>query len=247
MILIKALPHRSSNYFETVCCAGIGTDGKWRRLYPVPYRILQADQRFGRWNWIEYGFTSPKNDIRYESQKIIPESIIVTKKVSGSQKFQNVRSLIRGSLDEANAKGDSLTLIRPSEVQFKWRAKTETQLSVERLKHAALANQYSMFDQTAKPLMPCPYTFYFFWKDQNGKAHRHTCDDWETSTAFNVRRNSTGSDNLALLSLKNTFEVDYFLNGMVFGFGTHIRRPNQWLLVGVIRVDIEETGSLIFN
>ena len=40
VILIKAQPHRSSRYFETVCCAGVGRDQMWRRQYPVPFRIL---------------------------------------------------------------------------------------------------------------------------------------------------------------------------------------------------------------
>jgi len=60
-ILVKAQPHRSSAYFETVCCAGIGRDGKWRRQYPVPFRILNDIQKFRRWDWIEYLYTTSPN------------------------------------------------------------------------------------------------------------------------------------------------------------------------------------------
>jgi hypothetical protein len=55
-VVIKAQPHRSSKYFETVCCAGIGRDGKWRRQYPVPFRVLKDKQKFTRWDWIEYEY-----------------------------------------------------------------------------------------------------------------------------------------------------------------------------------------------
>ena len=38
-------------------------------------------------------------------------------------------------------------------------------------------------------------------------------------------------------SLKKTYEQDYMQRGMALAIGTHSRRNNQWLLVGVIRVD----------
>ena len=78
-ILVKAQPHRSSKYFETVCCAGIGRDGKWRRQYPVPFRILNDGQKFRRWDWIEYNFVKSSDDRRSESQKVLPESLKVGK------------------------------------------------------------------------------------------------------------------------------------------------------------------------
>lgn len=74
-ILIKAQPHKSNKYEETVCCAGIGRDGRWRRQYPIPFRVLADAQKFGRWQWIEYDFVNPRVDKRKESQKVDPESI----------------------------------------------------------------------------------------------------------------------------------------------------------------------------
>lgn len=244
LILIKALPHRSSNYFETVCCAGIGKDGKWRRQYPVPFRVLNDSQLFGRWDWIEYDFVEPKFDERVESQKVIPESIKRIKRSNESTRFRNVQKNIRSSLAEATKLGESLTLVQPKGINFFWRQKTDRQLETEKSKHQALANQFSMFGQAAKPLRVCPYTLYFQWVDSEGKRHRHTCDDWETSSAFFVRRHALGNDFAALNSLKHTFEVEYFTKGMVFGLGTHSRRKSQWLLVGVIRVDIDATPDL---
>ena len=69
VIIVKAQPHRSSKYSETVCAAGVGEDGRWRRQYPVPYRILNNSQKFKRWEWIRYEYRLPKNDRRKESQR----------------------------------------------------------------------------------------------------------------------------------------------------------------------------------
>ena len=76
-----------------------------------------------------------------------------------------------------------------------------------------------------------------------GKTHSHTCDDWETATAFSRRRDRLGEVD-ALKSLKDTYEQDYLRKGMRFALGTHSRRDQQWLLVGVLRVDEQTQQEL---
>lgn len=243
VMLVKALPHRSSNYFETVCCAGIGRDMKWRRLYPVAFRTLETGQKFNRWDWVSYNFTTPSNDQRTESQKVVHETITVLKAMKPSERFALARRATRESTEEATARGESLTLLKPDDVRFSWRPKTDEEIARERIKHAELAGQLSFLHDAPKPLEPCPYEFSFKWKDVGGKARTNICDDWETSTAFFVRRNSKG-DQGALASLRETFEDEYPRRGMRFAMGTHSRRNTQWLLVGVIRVDETSQGEL---
>lgn len=244
MILVKALPHLSSNYFETVCCAGIGHDLRWRRLYPVPFRILSEGQKFGRWHWLNYDYTPPASDARTESQKVVPESIKVGAKLKQGERSRIACALTRESVREAEAKGETLALIKPEALSFSWRAKDGAELSAERRKHAHLANQSSLLNSTVRPLNPCPYEFRFQWKTAAGATHNQICDDWETSTAFFRRRTSSGSDAAALESLRQTYEQDYFARGMRFTVGTHSRRAKQWLLVGVLRVDDSEQTEL---
>lgn len=245
LILVKALPHRSSSYFETVCCAGVGRDLKWRRLYPVPFRILKNGQKFGRWHWVRYSFTDPAHDGRRESQKVVPESIEVGSKLKSSERSRIASALTRESVSEAEALGETLTLIRPEDVSFAWKRKSDAELHEERNKHADLARQLSMFDEPAGPLEPCPFEFSFKWKSSIGTAHSHTCDDWETSTGFSRRRESLG-EAAALQSLRETYEEEYLQRGMRFALGTHSRRMRQWLLVGIVRVDEVAQGELAF-
>jgi hypothetical protein len=145
-------------------------------------------------------------------------------------------AVTRESVQQAETLGETLTLIEPAELTFTWLAKNERELEEERRKHAELARQLSMFDQPAKPLTPCPYAFRLKWKSKAGSTHTHTCDDWETSAAFSRRRARHGEE-AGLQSLKQTYEVDYLTKGMRFALGTHSRREDQWLLVGVLRVD----------
>lgn len=251
MILIKAQPHRSSRYFETVCCAGVGRDRKWRRQYPVPFRILKDDQKFGRWQWIGYDFVRPKEDQRRESQKVISKSLIAEGKMKPSERASFLAPLVKGSLKEANENRDSLALVRARSIRLEAIAKSPEEIANETEKHRLLADQLSFLeeDETVDPLVPCRMQFILHWIDQDGAAHRQECDDWETATAFNRFERMYG-ETKALITLREKYEQQYFEAGLVLGFSTHSRRnveygsKNQWLLVGLIRLDEEVQASL---
>lgn len=252
IILIKAQPHRSSKYFETVCCAGVGRDGKWRRQYPVPFRILDGEQKFRRWDWIKYDYVDGKDDKRVESQKVLANTLEVTGSIKRNERANFLNPLIRQSFQEANENGESLTLLRPQKVILNHREKTLNDLQVETRKHEELANQLSLFDPTAKPLKPCPIQFTLNWIDQDGKRRQHENDDWETSAAYNRFLRMYGHDR-AIEILKNKYEIEYFEAGLALGFSTHSRRnatygmENQWLLVGLIRLNEERQNDLFIG
>lgn len=251
VILIKAQPHRSSQYFETVCCAGVGRDRKWRRQYPVPFRILKESQKFGRWQWIEYDFIAPKEDRRRESQKVLSDTLVARGEMKAGERADFLSPLVRASLREADDNHDSLALVRPSKVELQASAKSQSELRDETQKHKQLADQLSLLegDQEVEPLKPCRMQFHVRWTDQDGKIHRQECDDWETAAAFN-RFERQFDEQRALQILREKYEQQYFDRGLVLGFSTHKRRnvenrtTNQWLLVGLIRLDETKQGAL---
>lgn len=251
-ILVKAQPHRSSKYFETVCCAGVGRDGRWRRQYPVPFRILNDSQKFRRWDWIEYQHTVSSDDRRQESQKVIPESLVVGKRVKKSERARLLNPLIRESFADADGRGESLVMLRPKKLEITWIEKSESEIALERAKHAELAAQMSLFDATATPLQPCPVQFSARWQDSEGTDRRHECDDWETSTAFNRFEKGYGRQK-AFEIIRTKYEDEYFNAGLALAFSTHSRRnttfgtKNQWLLVGLIRLDLDNQSDLLLG
>ena len=167
------------------------------------------------------------------------------------ERAQFLAPLLRGSFAEANSKRESLTLIRPKSIVLSAIVKSDEELADEAMKHKALSDQLSLFDQTAEPLKPCRMRFVVNWKDQNNAPHRHECDDWETSAAFNRFEHEHG-EKRAVEILKEKFEAQYFSAGLVLGFSTHSRRNveydtvNQWLLVGLIRLDETSQGQMTF-
>lgn len=252
MILIKAQPHRSSQYFETVCCAGVGRDRKWRRQYPVPFRILKDNQKFGRWQWVSYQFVKPKEDPRRESQKVVSHTLVAKEKMKPSERASFLAPLVQRTLAEADAAKDSLALVRPKRISLKSFAKSKEELAEETLKHKELASQLSLLDsdEDIQPLTPCRMQFRLSWQDEAGGTHEHECDDWETATAFN-RFDQKYGEAQAIHELRRKYEQQYFDAGLVLGFSTHKRRNveygtrNQWLLVGLIRLDKTLQGDLL--
>ena len=252
-ILVKAQPHRSSRYYETVCCAGIGRDGVWRRQYPVPFRVLEKPQKFARWSWIKYKYTKSANDPRSESQKVLQETIEVGAKLGRKDRARFLNPLIRVDFGDAEAREESLTLLRPKEITFDYRRLTESELQEATKKHADLARQFSFFDQPAKPLVPCPYEFKAHWVDASNTSHAHICDDWESVGAFFNFRKRFEDEAKALRTLKEKYEVEYFNRGLALAFSTHSKRnihfgtKNQWLLVGLIRLDETSQADLFLS
>lgn len=218
----------------------------------MPFRILNDEQKFGRWSWISYEFTTWPEDPRAESQKVIPESIAVGSKLRGSERGKILNPLIRESLREADDRRESLALLRPKELEITATLKSASEIAEEARKHTELAAQLSIFDKTAKPLTPCPASFSVRWKDFEGKKHRHECDDWETSSAYS-RFCSLHGHAKAVETIKQKYEEQYFRAGLALAFSTHSRRniefsdKNQWLLVGLIRIDNDPQGDLLLG
>ena len=54
LITVKTYPTLSRKYGETVCTAGVREDGTWVRIYPVPFRRLNEEQQYKKYDWLEF-------------------------------------------------------------------------------------------------------------------------------------------------------------------------------------------------
>jgi hypothetical protein len=243
VVLVKALPQPSEKYLETVCVAGLTATGEWRRLYPVRFR--QLDNRFKRWQWVEYNWQTPRadRDRRSESRNVDNESLKSLSVIKQSERARFLGPRIRASTAEATARKETLALIRPSETRFSWERKSAAEIAAERGAYARAAQQTSLLDGELKALEPCPFKFHFQYKTADGKFHRGLCHDWETSAAFNLLSKKYGTDG-ALAHLNKEYNERYPKAGMAFAMGTHSQHPDQWLLIGVIRLDEEAQVGL---
>lgn len=75
LVLVKATPNWSNSLGKyTVCTAGINENNEWRRLYPMEWKTIKA-QEIKVWDLIEVSTTKPDKDPRPDSRKIDNNSV----------------------------------------------------------------------------------------------------------------------------------------------------------------------------
>lgn len=241
-VLVKALPQPSKRYGETVCCAGVTADGKWKRLFPIRFRHLKGKSSFKRWDWVKFNYRAPTTDRRAESCHVYEESIVADGKLVGKERVRLLNPLIVGSAKHATELGQSLCLIRPRNTRFIATRKGLTDIDKEREAFRLAARQTSMLDKELAELEPSPYKFRFKFEDDGGK-HDYQNGDWEAYAMFWWGRSRT-SETEALAWMDQTFNEDYPNRGMAFALGNQAKRPQTWQLLGVVRLDELAQGEL---
>ena len=74
LITVKTYPTLSRKYGETVCTAGIREDGSWVRMYPVPFRRLDEEQQYKKFDWLECQLLRNPSDPRPETYRPVDQS-----------------------------------------------------------------------------------------------------------------------------------------------------------------------------
>ena len=69
LITVKTYPTLSTKYDELVCTAGFLEDGSWVRVYPIPFRKLDYEKRYSKYDWVEINLVKNSSDFRPESHK----------------------------------------------------------------------------------------------------------------------------------------------------------------------------------
>lgn len=127
-ITVKTYPTLSKKYDELVCTAWILDDGSWVRIYPLPFRKLDYDNRYKKYQWLEISLQKNTSDPRPESYKVRDiNNILLLGKPVGTEKgweerkrivFQNnpVHDDLSALIDKANKNELSLAIFRPCEI-----------------------------------------------------------------------------------------------------------------------------------
>lgn len=243
IVIVKAAPQFGERYGETVCCAGIDTNGNWVRLYPVSFRILENGKKFSRWDRLTYKYNLSKDDKRIESRRILQDSIQVSSPVGEKDKVRLLNRISVDALGPVQESGKSLALLRVEVLDFFYQKKSDDDIQSEMNTINKCHSQAELFSvKTIIPLTPCPYIFKYRYRCGDGEREG-TCQDWEIEATYFKWKNEYGEKE-ALDRMVNRFGVEYPKKGMALAMGTHSRFPT-WLINGVIRVDWSNQFNLL--
>jgi hypothetical protein len=267
-ITVKTYPTLSEKYAELVCTAGISEEGSWIRLYPLPFRKLDNDQKYKRYQWIEADIERNTSDFRIESHKVLNIDTIKiieseNTKVNWEErkrilfKSEKVHTNLEELINLAKAPPyRSLAVFKPTKIMDFYSEPTERDWPQNKLEQIReKAKQLSLFQtpdeviEEFKFVQKLPYLFKYRFKDDQGKESNLMIEDWEVGTLYlNCLRNANGDEGKALEKVREKYWDEFITRDIFFFLGTrksdHHLALNPFSIVGVFYPPVDKQGKL---
>jgi hypothetical protein len=132
LVTVKTYPTLSRKYGETVCTAGVRTDGSWVRIYPVPFRRLGETEQYQKYDWLECDLIKNTSDPRPETfrpadvTQLFPIDHLDTRDNWRERRrlilqTADVHTRMQPLIDGAKANAFSLAVFKPTRIiDFLW-------------------------------------------------------------------------------------------------------------------------------
>ncbi len=171
VIIGKANPHGSKKYKETVCTGAVTMDGELRRIYPVPFRYLEKEKQFERWDILQVAWSKSTDSTRPESFKLKNEdSFEIIGKITSSKEKRNIIKKVQSDsiediegLLKSGKKSLAMIQIRNAEIYAKLNDKKEED---------TVDNQLDFFLKSINPLKNVPYSFHLKYNCYSDKCKK---------------------------------------------------------------------------
>jgi len=240
LITVRTYPTPAKKGVEVSCTAGITDEGQWIRLYPIPYRLMDRDKRFSKYQWIDLEVRKA-GDPRPESFTPNIDTIRIVGEVSSKSDWVHRKDIVlplRGHclccLERVRReeRAPTLGIFRPKRINRLLLEPDNPEWSPEQL---ANLRQFSLFAALpAKQLEKIPYKFRYEFQCDHEECRGHTisCTDWEMGQAYRNWKQVYGPNWEA--RFRQRFEGDMMLkNDTHFFVGTLRGYPSTWIIVGL--------------
>lgn len=196
LITVKTYPTPSTKYIELVCTAGVREDGSWIRIYPAPFRFLEA--QYKKYQWIELSLEKNPKDHRPESYRPCNiEDIKLCEFVSSKRNWEERKRLILAKntvytdlhavIEGAKFNKFSLAIFKPAQIKkfvFKpvnpvLKPKRE-EIVDELIKQGSLFKKTDNFTRTNQ----LPYKFSYEFVDDKNVNSTLMITDWEIGQLY---------------------------------------------------------------
>jgi hypothetical protein len=255
LIAVKTYPTLSKSHTETACTAGFREDGSWIRLYPIPFRLLDGDKQYEKYQWVEVNTAVNSKDPRPESRKVINiDDITLLNKVETGKRRDWVerRRLILDKnkvytnkeeiIKKAHADEISLVIFKPAQIldfvvedaDPDW-AQDKVDSILNDMKQGDLFAEKS--EEDFKLVRKLPYKFSYKFLDDAGKESTLMIEDWEIGQLYWNCEQHYGKDQ-AVAKVRQKYMDDFAQTKDLHLFlGTtflhHVRRAkNPFVIIG---------------
>jgi hypothetical protein len=265
LITVKTYPTLSRKYGETVCTAGIREDGSWLRIYPVPFRRLEEEEQYKKFDWLECDLVPNPKDPRPETRRPSPGSQLKVASHLGTSdgwrerrrfvlKTAKVYSSLQALIEGAKSNQLSLAVFKPTRVKDLVFEEDDREWDSGRVAvFREQSRQGDLFSdeswrETFKliPKLPCNFSYRF--EDESGRASELQVLDWEIGMLFWNCLKDCGNEADALQKVRAKYLDTFLGTDLHFFLGTtqqfHFVAPNPWVIIGVFPIPHETQASL---
>ncbi len=256
LISVKTYPTLSAKYNELVCTAGFLDNGSWIRIYPLPFRALENEQKFNKWQWIELDIERNQSDTRPESYKVKDiDSLKVIRTIGTEQNWFRRKKFINKNtvyddlsilIDNAHQNKLSLATFKPTKIIDFIVKEADRDWDQDKLDNLKAKSQQLSFFQSENEIKKefdlvnkLPYKFSYKFEDMNGKQSTLMIEDWEVGALYwNCLKYSSGNEQQAIKEVKQKY-FDTFTKecDILLFLGTtrqyHIWANNPFVIVGI--------------
>lgn len=256
LISVKTYPQPSSKYDELVCTAGFLTNGKWIRVYPIPFRSLSYDSQYSKYHWITLDLVRNQSDFRPESYRpkygidriSIGEKLETGKNRDWAERKKYVLNEVFTSVEDLakRAKSEerkSLAVLKPREItdfviepdEREWKPKWLDQL-----------RQFNLFDldeqgqgRERKVVPKLPYKYYYKFLSEGDRIPRKLMiEDWELGALFwRCFYKHNRDEKKANQLVRDKYFGEFLTKDLYLFLGTtlqyHLRAQQPFMIIGL--------------
>lgn len=239
LVNCKTYPAVSTKYTETVCTGGVQADGQFVRLYPIPFRFLDAAEQYGRWDLIRVRVYRDTKDPRPESWHLEHGTPIekIQQITSKRQQWEWMRKTVHPSAAAMTEKGITNGLVEIKPLEFYWKPDekewTPGQLSV--IQQGDLFASKAQMKELAERV---PWQFRLKYREQStGREDDGKVLAWSYYQGFRRALSEKKDTQLALEALATKVKSSIFAEDrVVFAIlGTH-SRFGHWMISALYHV-----------
>ena len=255
MVNCKTYPAVSTKYVETVCTGGVRPNGDFVRLYPVPFRFLDTEEQYARWDVIRVRAYRDTKDPRPESWHIEPGVAIekVEAITTDKRRWEWMSKTIHESAEAMEARGMTNGCVEIEPIELYWKSDpkewTPNQMNV-----ILQGDLFAPKEQMESLSDRVPWQFRLKYREKNtGRTDDGKVLAWSYYQGYRRARLGVARDEDALEVIADRVRGSIFNpEKTVFAIlGTH-SRFGHWMISSLYHVPTEviatdeRKGALLF-
>lgn len=261
-VCVKTIPVLSNTYGEVVCTAGINEDGDFIRIYPIPYRHLEYEKRFTKYQWIniiDHNLLRRTQDRRPESHHIESMNSIIAEERIGADRWPERHAILfkkevlftrfEELLQHGRDNTKTLAFYKPARILKIVYEPHHTDLQkLQRIKDRQATDLFK--DDLVNPIKQPDFAFRFIFEDERGKTHKLMIEDWEVHALYrNCRKQGLSKQEAANEVIKKYRSLTSdpykwcFIMGTIHDNQLKYKTATPWAIIGLLYRKITDRES----